>query len=581
MSASRFFSFSLVTLSVLLLSTGKVAAQTWTLSAGGSWNAAADWNPSTVPNAVGASVTFNGAATAANPDQTANRTVTLDGSQTVGSITFNNDLSTFGDTISTGAGGPLIFDAAGSGPATLNVSGVSGTGNSTISVSMTLNDSVTAFVNKGNSSSAAGALNLTGIMSGNGGFTKEGDGAATFGTSAKTYTGPTVLNGGRMRISNIAQPSATSGLTINPGGQLNPITAGTYQFGAGPMTVSGAGATSGPFAVFPGAIRPDVGLVVIINNDVILQGDTLIHVQATAGTGANPNPTGSITFAGSMSGPGKLMMPAPNSNIDIGSIILENSNTYSGGSLVSGGRLVASGASASFGTGNVTVDNSVSPSSIARVVIQSGVTNAISDTATLVLAGGGIAGTADQNYAELESGVNETVGNLVLAGVVQPAGTYGSSASPAAFKNDEFFAGPGMITVSFVTIPSAQRIDWMTIDSGGGVSTGAVFAIRGTIGQTDASKLSQGTSALNGGFWTRLAVVQSPGAPVLTITFTTTNTALVSWSSPSTEFVLQQNTNLNTTNWITPTENINDNGVEKFIIVSPPTGNRFYRLLKF
>src|SRR5262249_45896476 len=60
----------------------------WDLAGGGSWNTAADWNPATVPNAVGAAAQFNGAATGSNPAQTANRSVTLDGAQTVGSIIF-------------------------------------------------------------------------------------------------------------------------------------------------------------------------------------------------------------------------------------------------------------------------------------------------------------------------------------------------------------------------------------------------------------------------------------------------------------------------------------------------------------
>ncbi len=68
--------------------------------------------------------------------------------------------------------------------------------------------------------------------------------------------------------------------------------------------------------------------------------------------------------------------------------------------------------------------------------------------------------------------------------------------------------------------------------------------------------------------------------PKLSISLTATNTAVVSWPSPSTGWSLQQNSDLNTTSWSAPSETINDNGTEKFIIVNPPTGNRFYRLVK-
>jgi len=61
---------------------------------------------------------------------------------------------------------------------------------------------------------------------------------------------------------------------------------------------------------------------------------------------------------------------------------------------------------------------------------------------------------------------------------------------------------------------------------------------------------------------------------------TPTNTVLVTWPSPSTNWNLQQNTNLATMNWVTPPENVGDDGTNKFIIVNPPSGKMFYRLQK-
>ncbi|MDQ6630360.1 MAG: hypothetical protein M3Y82_01210 [Verrucomicrobiota bacterium] len=124
-------------------------------------------------------------------------------------------------------------------------------------------------------------------------------------------------------------------------------------------------------------------------------------------------------------------------------------------------------------------------------------------------------------------------------------------------------------------------IDRFTIDGGGGTSTGGVYSVSGTIGQPDANQqaLTGGNFSLIGGFWS-LVAVQTPGAPLLTITLTSTNTAVVSWPSPSTGFALQQNSDLNSANWTTPLETVTDNGTIRFIIVNPPTGNRFYRLIK-
>jgi hypothetical protein len=126
----------------------------------------------------------------------------------------------------------------------------------------------------------------------------------------------------------------------------------------------------------------------------------------------------------------------------------------------------------------------------------------------------------------------------------------------------------------------SYSIDWSTVDGGGGTSTGGVYSVSGTIGQPDAGTMSGGNYSLAGGFWGVIAAVQTPGAPLLSVWRTPTNTVVVSWPSPSTGFLLRQNTNLNTTNWVAPPEMVNDNGTEKFIIVNPPSGSRFYRLQK-
>ncbi len=138
-----------------------------------------------------------------------------------------------------------------------------------------------------------------------------------------------------------------------------------------------------------------------------------------------------------------------------------------------------------------------------------------------------------------------------------------------------------MLSLAASAFAQTFSIDWFTIDGGGGTSTGGVYSASGTIGQPDASSqpLTGGNFSLTGGFWS-LFVVQTPSAPLLTIKLTPTNTALVSWPSPSTGFALQQNTNLNTANWVGAPETVNDNGANRFIIVNPPAGNRFYRLFK-
>src|SRR6266487_2900088 len=69
----------------------------------------------------------------------------------------------------------------------------------------------------------------------------------------------------------------------------------------------------------------------------------------------------------------------------------------------------------------------------------------------------------------------------------------------------------------------SYSIDWFTVDGGGGTSTGGVYSVSGTIGQPDAGKMSGGNFTVDGGFWGITAAVLTPGAPLLTITRTTTN----------------------------------------------------------
>jgi hypothetical protein len=144
------------------------------------------------------------------------------------------------------------------------------------------------------------------------------------------------------------------------------------------------------------------------------------------------------------------------------------------------------------------------------------------------------------------------------------------------------FIGVGFWCLMFLVCPCAHAqtysIDWYKVAGGGGTSTGGVYSISGTIGQADAGKMSGGTYTLDGGFWGIIGVIQTPGAPLLKILRTSTNTVIVSWPVPSTGFNLQQNTDLSTANWVAPAEMVNSDGTTKFVIVSQPTGKRFYRL---
>ena len=127
----------------------------------------------------------------------------------------------------------------------------------------------------------------------------------------------------------------------------------------------------------------------------------------------------------------------------------------------------------------------------------------------------------------------------------------------------------------------SYSIDWYTIDGGGGTSTGGVYTVSGTIGQPDAGHMSGGNYTIDGGFWGIIAAIQTPGAPTLRVVRTTTNTVVLAWPAPSTGFNLQQNAAVNNAaTWgaVSSVTSSNIVGSEIQVIVSPPVGNRFYRL---
>jgi hypothetical protein len=134
--------------------------------------------------------------------------------------------------------------------------------------------------------------------------------------------------------------------------------------------------------------------------------------------------------------------------------------------------------------------------------------------------------------------------------------------------------------LQFTLRAQSFSINWYKFSAGGGVSTGGVYTVSGTLGQFDAGgPMSGGGYSLTGGFWA-LYAVQEPGDPRLTITLTSTNTALISWPSPSTGFILQQCSSLPSTSWVTAPQTPVDNGTTVSVVVNPPTGKLFYRLKK-
>jgi hypothetical protein len=133
----------------------------------------------------------------------------------------------------------------------------------------------------------------------------------------------------------------------------------------------------------------------------------------------------------------------------------------------------------------------------------------------------------------------------------------------------------GLLFIALKLCAQPYSVDWYKISGGGGTSSNGQFTISGTIGQHDASgAMSGGNYSVTGGFWSLFAV-QTPGAPLLAITYSG-NQAIVSWPSSATGWTLQTNNNLATGAW----GNYAGSVVNNIATNSPPTGNLFFRLIK-
>jgi hypothetical protein len=132
-------------------------------------------------------------------------------------------------------------------------------------------------------------------------------------------------------------------------------------------------------------------------------------------------------------------------------------------------------------------------------------------------------------------------------------------------------------------VPSARAqntnysISWYTIAGGGGTSSGGNYAVSGTIGQHATTTMSGGGYSLTGGFWSIIAAVQTPGAPLLSITLAN-NQATISWPAPASGFVLQESQSLTTGSWSVSTTALSTNNGVISATVPAGGGYQFYRL---
>lgn len=133
-----------------------------------------------------------------------------------------------------------------------------------------------------------------------------------------------------------------------------------------------------------------------------------------------------------------------------------------------------------------------------------------------------------------------------------------------------------LIVTGFTAHAQNYSIPWSKIAGGGGASTGAVFAVHGTIGQHDAGgPFTNNTYSVTGGFWVLPVAVQSAGAPTLIIAPGALGQAVISWTPATPGYLLQESTSLNPTEWLNA-----PSGASNPVTVPAGPPAKFYRLHK-
>lgn len=200
-------------------------AMVWAAAGGGSWGAESNWNLWTVPSGARLQAVLGSSTTAPC-------TITLDGNQTLGSLTFNNGTAAY--SLSAGSGGTLILNNSG------------GTGSQILVLAGSHSITSPLEIAGGNltvTESGGGQLVISGNISDDNdseSLVLCGDGTGVLVLSGtNTYDGGTIVEAGRLVVINPAALPDGSNLTV-----------GAEAFFAFDSSAAGTapGASSGPMA---------------------------------------------------------------------------------------------------------------------------------------------------------------------------------------------------------------------------------------------------------------------------------------------------------------------------------------------
>jgi autotransporter-associated beta strand protein len=467
---------------------------TWIATGMGGWEIAGNWSGG-IPTNASDTATFGSSITAP-------ASVKLDGSKTVGEITFNSPISY---SIDPGTGGTLTINDAGDTPVNPFISVEAG--NHAITAPVSLANGVTI------TTADSTSLSISGAISGVGPLTKAGAGTL-FLSTANTYSGTTAVTNGELLVQNtaaapgeidlgaptdgvLATLGVTSGFTIT-----NSIV--TIEDGSGsdndrvitPVGAAGSTTFSGPLTLNGGAI-----LAAGVGNTIVYNG--LISDGASTDSVAKHD----------------LLINSVGASLG-GTVYLTNTNTYSGITAIDAGTLlVNNSASAGNGAGTIYIGNGTPSSTYgdvnaALLVNTAGVTitntlqtNQADDGTSIGIGTRTIGATNASGVVTYSGGVTVNGGAVLAAaagGTVSFSGIISGNGGGGNYSNSVTISGPGTVVLSAANTYAGNTT----------VNAGALIITAGGSLPT--------TTNLTVGDGTDIAQVSlpaaSPGAGILSIT---------------------------------------------------------------
>jgi fibronectin-binding autotransporter adhesin len=481
--------------------------ESWAGGTSSNWGTATsvgnNWSAAQVPNSAGQSVTFPG---------TASRfTVDLDGSRTVGSISFTGGGSNSSYTIDQGsspAGGTLTLDNNGLNGTISNSSGVL----QTISAPITLAAGVSTNIK---TSTTSDMLVLSGgITAGaTSPIVASGLGTLTLGSSSAFHGGITI-GGGDVQISTSTGLGASDSVATLNGGTLEATAAGiietrTFKIGSSggtlqldqPYEIDGTIVDATPSAltdtlnvnsgtlIFRGT-SSNAGGLNIQNSSILQLGNSAGTVGATVGGGALTLASGAVANVGSTS-PGL----ASDTTVSINSEIAGSGALNQNGS----GTLTLSGGNAAY-SGNVIINGTLN------------LNNATSVTAT------GTGPITFNNNSTLTETTSAQIGNGAVGGS-------STTQTPATGGQITTFQGTVNINTGAGTLTIAEQLSGSaaTVNRNGGTGTLVLGVANNTVIGDATGFANTLSGTFNNSSGSLLLVSRGAGSSNVAYNFSATN----------------------------------------------------------